>query len=339
MGLDLSRIEAWSREMLEGEARRRGVRAPEFRTRGELVRLILRHQYGDRFNAGRDRIAEARRNLQQARELVATALGAALTALPEPFDALMRLRNRLPGPSPRRSPVVRVHEPSSPPVIEPSPAPVVAAPVVADVPKPAEPPPRVSPATRTFVEEPIRTRSMARLLAVQGHKERALAIYAELIEQQTESPALREEAEAVRRGDPIEAPVLPAPGAELERPSAPDAGDILSSEGEPSTGLLLRWHITEPGLRRARAVLGSEGELAVRVISIRPDDERVVRSEITEHAPVDASGEWQTPPLAAAVRCFAAAGLRQGDRFVAIVHVHPGAKKKSSPSIRPAATA
>jgi hypothetical protein len=366
MGLDLSRIEAWSREMLEGEARRRGIRSPEFRTRGELIRLILRHQYGDRFNAGRDRIAQARTSLKQARELLGATLGAALTALPEPLETLMRLRGRLPPPQRPRPPArqetpapstrapVPAQEPQpevSAPAAAPAVTPVAAVPTaVPEIAAPAadfSPPPppeaaeprRPMPATRTFVEEPIRTRSMARLLAAQGHKERALAIYAELIESQSDTDALRAEAETVRRGDPIDAPLLPAPGAEERLSAPPESGDKLWSEGEPGSGLLLRWSITDGGLQRARAVLGKDGEIAVRVISIRPDEARVVRSEITEHAPVDASGEWQTPPLPSSVRCFAAAGLRHGDRFVAIVHVHPGAKRKSTPSVRPSVPA
>lgn len=348
MGLDLSRIEAWTRGMLEAEARRRGIRGPEFRTRADLVRLILRHQYGDRLSAGRDRIAQGRQAIARARELVGTAVSAFASVLPEPLDALARLRARLPSSPPapvvRPRPVgarsvtaavdsrVRVPAPSpvessaqhQPTVVSAPPAPAVVEPALAR--------------TRTFIEEPIRTRSMARLLAAQGHRERALAIYEELLAQDGSDQALRDELAAVRRGEPITTPTLPEPPSALEHFVLPDAGDRLFCQGQVSTGFLLRWQITEAGIARARAVLsrdgtgrdgtgrdgtGRDGELAVRVICIRPDPDHAVRSEVTEHGPLPASGEWQAPPLPGAARCFAAVGLRRDERFVAIVHTHP----------------
>jgi hypothetical protein len=186
-------------------------------------------------------------------------------------------------------------------------------------------PPRPSPSepsTRTFVEEPIRTRSMARLLASQGHQERALAIYEELLAQNSEDLSLRAETEALRRGEVTPEPHLssPAPRADGE---LPDGGDRLWCEGDAQAGLRLRWQLTESGQRRARAVLGHDGELAIRVVTIKPDAAAVVRSEITEHGPVASRGEWVTPGPMASSRCFAAVGLRDGNRFVAVVHARP----------------
>ena len=331
MGLDLSRIEAWTRGMLEAEARRRKIRSPEFRTRSELVRLILRHQYGDQLSAGRERIAQGVRAWEQARGLLSSAVQGALSVLPEPVDRLLGLRApaRRPrpevaeDPEPRRGSAPQPREwqapenTRTPKRSEPTPA--QAAPQ-----SPVAQPPPVAPSTRTFVEEPIRTQSMARLLAAQGHRERALAIYEELLAQNSEDDSLRHEAEALRQGRPIEPPRLPDRPVEIERVALPESGDRLSCEGEPRSGLQLRWHITDDGQRRARAVLGRAGELAVRLVAIRPDAEQVVRSEITEHGPVSADGAWQSPVLTDAARCFAAVGLREGDHFVAIVHAHPG---------------
>jgi len=48
-------------------------------------------------------------------------------------------------------------------------------------------------------EEPIRTRSMARLLAGQGHRARALKIYEALLAADSSDESLRAEAEALRR--------------------------------------------------------------------------------------------------------------------------------------------
>jgi hypothetical protein len=45
----------------------------------------------------------------------------------------------------------------------------------------------------TLADEPIRTRTMARLLATQGYRKRALAIYAELVGKQPDNTELRSE--------------------------------------------------------------------------------------------------------------------------------------------------
>jgi hypothetical protein len=131
---------------------------------------------------------------------------------------------------------------------------------------------------------------------------------------------------------------LPDPPAEPERIALPDSGDRLRCDGEPHSGLALRWHISDDGRRRARAVLGNDGELAIRIVSIRPDAEQVVRSEITEHGPVAADGAWSAPALPDAARCFAAVGLRDGDRFVAIVHAHPTAQHDTAVGAQAAAS-
>jgi hypothetical protein len=440
VGVDLSRIEAWTREKLEAEAIRRGIRSPEFRTRSELVRLILRHQYGERLAAGRELVALGARSVATARGALANMLGAAMASLPEPLDALTRLRGRSalgrertserkrgraqppsstptdartahdgrtahdarptdagepepvvarePEPTTAREPEpVAAREPDAnaarepeaaetevsglempppgaaqeiaigdrptvrpsgePPPLTPASHPESAASPFASpssVPMgtfgppdgsadgtfrvaPLPPPPVFAakpPSTRTFVEEPIRTVSMARLLAAQGHRERSLAIYEELIAQNSEDASLRDEAQALRRGESTELPPLSAPPEASEADALPDAGDRLWCEGEPTQGMRLRWALSEHGQRRARAVLGRDGELAIRLVSIAFDPIRVVRSEITEHGPIDASGEWTAPALTDSARCFAAVGLRHGKRFVAVVHARPG---------------
>lgn len=384
MALDLSRIDALTREVLETEARKRGIRSPEFRTRTELVRLILRNQYGDRVDAPRELLAQGARGVSQARQLLGEVVGAALAVLPEPLDVLVRLRSRWPLQSDNRAPrapsaapqpattprpamapqpasraagqpttvtqpqpptqEVRAATPAAAPTAEPAPKAAAPAATFAESgpsrpserpsvaprgafstpPPPAPPRPSSEPATRTFIEEPIRTRSMARLLAAQGHRERALAIYEELLAQNSEDAALRRETDALRRGDPLSEPRLSSPAPALDVPlELPDGGDRLWCEGNPEEGLRLRWQLSDQGQERARAVLGHHGELAIRVVAIKPDSADVVRSEITEHGPVSARGEWVAPGLYSATRCFAAVGLRDGERFVAVVHARP----------------
>lgn len=356
--MDLSRIESLTREMLEAEARRRGIKSPEFRTRTELVRLIVRHGYGAQIDAGREAIGQSVKTVQVARDLVGYAVNAALGAIPARFDVLglwsskrtLARHNAPPAPpappgssasvsdvsdeEPRASFAPRSVTPlTGEAARRPSTQPPSAAPAQGSgQASTREAAPR-APSTRTFQEEPIRTHSMARLLAAQGHRERALAIYEELIAKDDTDPALEREAAGLRRGEPAPAAALPEPPRE-PRPSQAPSGvwssskEQLTCEGAPHSGLRLRWAITHEGERRARAVLGvsdDDGELTVRLVSIRPDAERIVRSEITEHGPVAASGEWSPGPLLDAERCVAAIGLRAGDRFVSIVHVQPGA--------------
>ena len=82
------------------------------------------------------------------------------------------------------------------------------APVPSAVAPPAPVTPAAAPATQCDMpecDEPIRTRSMARLLASQGYPERALTIYAYLLAKDATDPALAAEAAALReaRGDAI----------------------------------------------------------------------------------------------------------------------------------------
>lgn len=488
MRMDLSQIEAWTRMALELEAGRRGIRDPDFRSRAELVRLILRDEYGEAWARGRRRVATGVKGLQQARDFATAAAGMIASNLPGPLDTFLALRSRLslsrsavqrpipprppapkrpsrppattavevpspaPAPvpgavagdgvgpsglpsgvasepppglgralaevdgerSPSRAPLpsgVTSHPPpdrrsSRPPqplpAAPPVPAPVVAAsgdgarplpsgvasvppvaapaPVVpgrseadgsvraaehAQAPEPAqaaEPagapvplsttdalgaaaaaaaavaageaasdphaddsdqaPEAPAPETRSFTEEPIRTHSMARLLARQGHRERALAIYEELLAAHGEDVGLRREMEALReRAGAAQAETLPVPG---HRPT-PVGDDRISCERDTTGAVRVRWRVTDAGAERARELLGEAGELAVRVVAILPDEARVVRSDITEHGPVAADGTWLASAPQPGARCLVAVGMRDrgARRFVSIAHVRP----------------
>jgi hypothetical protein len=56
----------------------------------------------------------------------------------------------------------------------------------------------VAPKKPASCQEPIRTRTMAKLLAAQGHRERALSIYDHLLSKDASDPALLAEADALR---------------------------------------------------------------------------------------------------------------------------------------------
>ena len=63
-GTAVSRIERWTRQLLETEAHKRGIRDPEVRSRTELLWAIAQHDYG------------ARQGLRSARRLVGNIVDA-----------------------------------------------------------------------------------------------------------------------------------------------------------------------------------------------------------------------------------------------------------------------
>jgi hypothetical protein len=100
----------------------------------------------------------------------------------------------------------------------------------------------------------------------------------------------------------------------------PDDAQQISCDTRSTRGLQLRWRVTEAGVARARAVLGAPGELAVRVVAVRTETGARVSTEITDHGPVAASGDWLAPLQPRAARYVSSIGLRHGERFVSIAH-------------------
>jgi hypothetical protein len=103
-----------------------------------------------------------------------------------------------PSDAPESAPAARpLFIPSSPPGSVSGSVPVsVPASVSGSV--PASAPAGVFSGARPTFEEPFPTRTMARILADQGHYKRSLAIYANLLRDTPDDPELRGEADAVR---------------------------------------------------------------------------------------------------------------------------------------------
>jgi hypothetical protein len=171
-----------------------------------------------------DRIRE--RILRAAREQLREAAGDALATALDALDT--RVRGEASGTRDRRGRQVdrmremierdralanaaRVERASRPASPAPPPIPAPAASTnerASRAPEPAAPAPNCAPAApakpaassppAVVCNEPIRTRSMAKLLASQGYAERALTIYAYLIAQNGSDPSLQAEAAAVR---------------------------------------------------------------------------------------------------------------------------------------------
>lgn len=296
--MDLNQIEQWTRQALEAEAIRRGIRDPHLRTTRELIRTILRQEFGMPIARSRQRMARGLRLLDQARGFfdAATVVAAALWPA--------HLRNR----------------PSSLPA-----EPAEGEPATQSEglhPAPSEPELRVVTGER-LPRPALETLPMARTLAAQGQRARALEIYDALIARNALDPVPRTEAAALRAGEP-------AVWAErVERVRAADVpeglalasdGDRIEWEHSAGGGWSIRWRVTAAGEERARAALGEAGRRVVQLVSIGADASKFVRSEVQEHAPVEAEGGMHIAAPPNASRFHVAVGLRGAQRFVPITY-------------------
>lgn len=304
--MDLKSLYEWTRGQLEAEAEKRGIKGFRSLTRHELISALMTQG-----------VTAGQQAVRLAQNALSAALNSAVTRFPRQFGALKTLTRRLPAsghasrphvfsPNANDSPMTARLEIPAP--IPPNPGGEVNPPVTASM--------------RTFIEEPIRTRSMARLLAAQGHRERACAIYDELLKKIPTDAQLQSEAESVRRGQYAGSEYVERirRARNAEPIVLPETADLVRCEGGADEALTVRWTITEQGKERASSVLGRGGELAVRIMAVVPDPELVVRSEVTEYGPVESTGSWVTQALPRGARCFTAVGLRANNRFVAIIH-------------------
>lgn len=259
--MDLNQVDGWTRDALEAEARRIGIKGCEYRTRTELVRLILRDRYGETWSAGRETLARGVRGLGEVR----AALGAAIERT---IVSVLSL------PDPRGPAWV------APRAVETKGA-------------------RAAEGVRATVPDAAASRAARR--AAKGSAKRApVAVAAEVAATRATAPDVR-----VTLADPA-APV------EVEDRVAWTSG----AQGES----IVHWHASAAGIRRARAVLGADGELAVRVVVVAPDAREFVRTQVVDRGPVDAAGEVPATAAVDGARRVAAVGLRAGERFVAIAH-------------------
>jgi len=176
----------------------------------------------------------------------------------------------------------------------------------------SEPP--EAPPTR---DEPIRTRTMARLLASQGEHERAASIYRELRADAPDDAELRREADAVEAA--LEAAENVAPPVQTE--SIIERGVV--AESVDATTALVSWSLDEATLREAAGEAASEGvELVARLVVFSPDAQHVVREDLRERR-VERKGEWLVATLPEGAHVVGALGLRWGSVFVSVAHAAP----------------
>ncbi len=276
-------LEGLSRSELEREAQRRGVLGAAGMTREQLVAAVRAHN---------GRWGRRARALGVARAVMGRVVTMAAGALPEtPRRILASLAPRLATGEPSSSMGdVTVHTPAP---RSPTPAP----------PRPPN-------------GEPIRTRTMARLLAEQGYLARALTIYGALERAHPHDADLRAEVERTREAAKTRR--QPPRNRELEPEHDPDQ-EVALVAVEAHT-LLVSWEVSEAGIARAQAVLGSDGVLTARLVVVAPDPTRLVRSETRQRRGVERLGEWVVGDMPAGARATASVGLCAGERFVSIAH-------------------
>lgn len=389
--MDLKDIEIWGRELLQNEARKRGMKNPELYSRAELIRSILRHDYGAPRN-----VREAARLigglLESAKDVLKSRLSPDQQAEPRWTPATrspeVRRDAQPPAavkPQPVRAdaenqPVAEATKPSSEPQSQarmkapgatPPPRARARRERTSDVPPPAVQPPVAETAptaqsedTKAEVpksEPPLReSGEFARADEVESTRESGeirlnikpsdLNPFADEVEE----PAKAEpETGAARESDRVpsgaanrdftttqtvlksrlpltEADVAPQPIAaalpEREPEPAPPpeplpaSGEHLRYGPHPEHGLLLRWRVSAEAIARARAVLGDDGELAVRIVTVRVDPRAVVETETLDHGPIEEVGDWTAPLVPSAARYVSSIGVRTPARFVSIVH-------------------
>ncbi len=193
---------------------------------------------------------------------------------------------------------------------------------------------------------PIRTRTLARLLAEQGHPARALLIYEELIAASPGDLTLVREAHAVgaQQSDRDAGPTIEA----VRAPAALYGSDQITAAIVDANTLFVHWEVTDAGTARARSVAESAGRsagepatldalaLTLRIVVLRADRDGVVRSEAIERTAPPAGGETFVTGLPADATLFAAVGVRRGERFVAITHAAAAYTPPSVPAELPA---
>jgi hypothetical protein len=326
----MSDAESWTRRMLEAEARKRGIRDPEARSRLELARLILAHDYtstrstrrmlgklvgdaaaklttlavertpgatpADERRRQTERSLERRRAAADAARAAPAAQSGTAAAGVEPARAI--------APTPPAGTAQVGGAPALAAAAEPQPS-LADSPARAPATTTATPPSAAPPYTAPFPTQPAAAAFPTPPLAA------APPSTASFPTQPTNAAFSTQPSAA--------GPTLPAAAAFPTQPSAASEDRLDHTRREART-LHLRWRVSEQGADRARILLGMRGELAVRIVSVRADEDHVVHSEVTEHGPIDSSGEWTAQLESADTHCVSAIGLRSAGRFVSIVH-------------------
>lgn len=308
--MDVSRLNEWSREAIEAEARRIGVRAPDRLSHRELIDRIRAHHA---------------KPLRRARRAFGKVMRFARSLTREPAleaDVEPRASERRTSETPTSSSARETAPSESRPEEHPtrSSAEVggssrAATPATTSGAKLAAPTDaELVEIDAAIAEEPIPTRTMARLLAGQGHGRRAAAIYRKLMHQAPHDEELAHEAAQVQGRDARGSRTSPTPSASDDDD---DADEVVLAPA-PHGRVVVAWHVGESAAARARKLLGGVGRTRTRVVIVRPSSEGgIVRDIYEEDATLEGESIVSAPQGA---RVTAAVGLERRGRFVSMAH-------------------
>lgn len=149
---------------------------------------------------------------------------------------------------------------------------------------------------------------MARLLAEQGHHDRAQAIYWKLQKESPDDGSIAEEFEALA-------------GRALSSASSESAGDeIVVARGEGEEEVVVAWTVADATLSDARAVCGG-GTLVIRVVIVVMTGGTVERS--TRDLIVNAGDDTKVVDVPTGARVAVALGYLDHERFFSVLHAPP----------------
>ncbi|MDH5490980.1 MAG: hypothetical protein OEY14_03310 [Myxococcales bacterium] len=291
-------LRSWTRRQLEREARRLGLAFD-----ADTSRMALLVAIGERRSSA----------LRLARGFLSAAIDVAGGTLRPRLSALAPIRGaalRPAAPPPPRPPAAPLVTPSEPPSGPPSSPdrPLMEAPE-----RPSEP-----------LTEPIQTRTMARLLARQGHRERARAILEALLERDPADETLRQELESLSAGSRPTPALAPTARGEQESPreAQPREAQVALVRAAPDR-VVVCWDLSEAEIERIRSRFaeraGACARLEARLVIVSSDGAGAV-SRRTRSRAAERRGEWIVQELPSRARATAAVGLAEGGRFVSIAH-------------------
>lgn len=290
---------SWTRQQLEAEARRLGAMAPEQWSRDELIAEL------ERLRGGSPSTPPGARGL--LRRVVSKVRG----ALPMPSSP--------PRPS-RPSLMMSGSEERSPDRYkgQGNTAPSESS---------ADRGGRVSQSSAD-AEEPIPTRTMAGLLAAQGHPERAIAIYEQIAALEPFATDVEQAIAKLKHEMPTAAGNTAAEGrASTDAKTAADAprhATIGLSVGDGAT--TIRWQVPASAIARGNRMLEAPGALTLRIVVVTADDAGRCERHQTDLPVASQDGERDVrldelrEPSASVT---AAIGVERGGKFVSIAHAAP----------------
>lgn len=320
--MDLSRM---SRDALNAEGRKIGIWMPSRLSRAALEARIREHHDAPLRKAGR----ALKKMIGIARDLRESAPRLRLGA---PAPAPAPKPEARPQPTPEAKPTATpkpTPKPKPKPMPEAKPTPTLEAkptPTPAPEAKPSAKSQPVSeagsaPASGSrssagtsgtggsigSLQEPIETRTMAKILADQGYRRRALAIYRKLVDQSPDDADLRAEMKAVRESK--------KPADDDEDPERDECVAVAADDHA-----VVAWKVGDAAVARAARLCGEGATLVLRSI-VLSTVEGAVEREVAE-LPVELAGE-QAFDIEHGQRLIAAIGLRRDERFVSIAHAPP----------------